>query len=136
MIARPTDTRDPNFVTLLNLYVNQVNQDAANAKVHDEWLQAAANWKTKNQHQKELSLAIDAPLVLPTMTIWHDDGTIDHPLFPDLKLPVLDSTASTSAGGLRPPAANIPLDRIDGIVLTLQLVLQSLDALKQAMGVK
>lgn len=136
MTTRPTDVRDPNYVVKLNLYVNQLHQDDVNKQVHDAWVAKATDWQARNQHNKELQLPVESPLVLPTMTIWHDDGTVDHPLFPDLKLPVLvDATPTTGTGGFRPPDLALPPDRIDGIVLALGLVLHDLDAMKLALGV-
>lgn len=137
MIQRPTDVRNPNFISLLTLFVAQQNQDAANQKTHDEWQQAANNWLLRNQQNQAIGLPIDAAPALPAMTLYLDDGTTNHPPFPDLKVPTLAPPAVlVPAHGIAADPDKVPPDRQDAALLLLVHIAEQNDKLLAVLGVK
>jgi len=132
MIARPTNVMDPNFSTQLALWNNQRNQDAANQKTHDEWLVTAANWISANQQNQNLGLPLTPVPALPTMTIYDDDGKIEHPLFPDLRVPTLSPAIqpSPSTSIVSAPTA----DRTDSLLIMVQMMSEDVAAIKAKLG--
>jgi hypothetical protein len=135
MIQRPTDVRDPQFITKLSLFVQQLGQDNANQLVHDQFVTTASNWKLKAAGDQAVGKPIDPAPNPPLMTIYHDDGTIDHPPFPDLRTPTLDPPANlVPAHGIAADAP--PPDRTDAILMQLQLLSGDIAAIKTALGVK
>lgn len=130
MIPFPTDVRDPKFVEKLNWWDAQNKQDAANKKIHDEYLQYSANYLAQETHDAELGLTVDPPKPLPVMTIYNDDMTISHQPFPDLKLPMIDPragkpTTGPGFGSLNPTGATVDAQ---ATLLMLQHVVQELQA--------
>lgn len=124
MIARPVDVMDPNYLTLLNLFNSQQKQAAANLKTHDEFLQLADNWKRLAQKQLDYGLPVPLPPVPPAMTVIHDDGSISHPPFADLRTPSLDPVTSPPVSMFGAPPA---LDRTDVLLAQMQIINSKMD---------
>lgn len=118
MIARPTDFTDfPTYSKLLTIWSNQQKQDSENLKAHDDFVTASRNWLVQAASQQAHQLPIPQKPTLPKHKVYNDDGTITETAFPDLTVPELPVPNAPGSGS--PVSPNVPLDRLDVVLMLL-----------------
>ena len=116
------------YSAALTIWHNQQVQDEQNAKSHDEYQTAAANWQVQNASKLAYNQPLLPPLTPPKKVAYNDDGTTTLTDFPDLAPTVMPVT--TPSGSIVSPPA---MDRTDAI---LMIVTQILNIINKPIGGK
>ena len=108
MIAYPTGPPwDDAYKAAQILFHNQATEAAQNQAVHDKYVSDKSNWILQTPTNIALGLQAATPPVMPTQTIYNDDGTVSHPPFTDLTPCELPTMTSGATLGMFPGA--VPL---------------------------
>ena len=110
------------YSAALTIWHNQTTQDEQNAKAHDEYVTAAANWQVQNASKLAYNQPLLPPLTPPKHVTYEDDGKTTLTDFPDLAPTVMPVTTP-----LGPIASAPTMDRTDAILIIVTQILSKLN---------